>query len=61
MQFPSSGFKTNNASEVLEEEQFENFKTGRYYPVNIGGRIFRLYKTRQELMCPLSPGEYCLL
>ncbi|KFZ00370.1 hypothetical protein V500_01073 [Pseudogymnoascus sp. VKM F-4518 (FW-2643)] len=36
MRFPSSGFKTINASEVLEEGQFEDFKTGQYYPVNIG-------------------------
>lgn len=34
--FPSNGFKTINASEVLEEEQFEDFKAGRYYPVKIG-------------------------
>ncbi|KFZ14717.1 hypothetical protein V502_05936 [Pseudogymnoascus sp. VKM F-4520 (FW-2644)] len=35
MRFPSSGFKTINASEVLEEWRFDDFKTGQYYLVNI--------------------------
>lgn len=34
--FPTSGFETIHASEVIEEERFEGFKKGRYYPVNIG-------------------------
>ncbi|PKY07070.1 CMGC protein kinase [Aspergillus campestris IBT 28561] len=34
--FPTSGFETISASEVVEEERFEGFKKGRYYPVNIG-------------------------
>ncbi|PGH23419.1 CMGC/SRPK protein kinase [Polytolypa hystricis UAMH7299] len=36
MRFPTSGFATVNASEVLDEERFEEFKKGQYYPVNIG-------------------------
>jgi serine/threonine-protein kinase SRPK3 len=40
MRFPTSGFKIISASELLEEERFEEFKTGRYYPVTIG-EIFR--------------------
>lgn len=40
MRFPTSGFEIINASELLEEERFEEFKTGRYYPVNIG-EVFR--------------------
>lgn len=36
MRFPTSGFEITNASEVLDEERFEGFKTGRYYPVSIG-------------------------
>ncbi|KZF19211.1 CMGC protein kinase [Xylona heveae TC161] len=34
--FPTSGFKTINASEIVEEEVFEEFKKGHYYPVSIG-------------------------
>jgi hypothetical protein len=36
MRFPASGFEGVNDSEVLDEERFEGFKAGRYYPVNIG-------------------------
>lgn len=36
IRFPNTGFKTIHASEVLEEEQFPDFNTGQYYPVNIG-------------------------
>lgn len=36
MRFPTSGFGTISASEVVEEERFEEFKKGYYYPVNIG-------------------------
>jgi hypothetical protein len=36
MCFKTGGFEVINATEVLEEERFEEFKTGRYYPVNIG-------------------------
>lgn len=36
MCFPTTGFETVNASEILDEERFEAFKKGRYYPVNIG-------------------------
>ena len=36
MRFPTSGFGTISASEVVEEERSEEFKKGCYYPVNIG-------------------------
>ncbi|OBT73931.1 hypothetical protein VF21_07425 [Pseudogymnoascus sp. 05NY08] len=36
MRFPNTSFKTINASEVHEEEQFADFNTRQYYPVNIG-------------------------
>lgn len=36
MRFPTTGFETVNASEILDEERFEAFKKERYYPVNIG-------------------------
>ncbi|PYI11064.1 CMGC protein kinase [Aspergillus sclerotiicarbonarius CBS 121057] len=34
--FPTSGFETIPAAEILDEERFDEFKKGRYYPVNIG-------------------------
>jgi serine/threonine-protein kinase SRPK3 len=34
--FSTSGFETISASEVVDEERFEVFKKGHYYPVNIG-------------------------
>ncbi|XHG03936.1 hypothetical protein AWENTII_007220 [Aspergillus wentii] len=40
IRFPTSGFETVKASEVLEEERFETFKKGQYYPVNTGD-VFR--------------------
>ena len=39
MCFPKSGFKTINAPEVFEEDRFEDFKKGGYYPVN-NGEVF---------------------
>ncbi|KAJ6114429.1 protein kinase domain protein [Penicillium sp. IBT 16267x] len=36
MRFPTSGFETVRPSEVLDEERFEQFKQGQYYPANIG-------------------------
>ncbi|OBT64272.1 hypothetical protein VE03_06818 [Pseudogymnoascus sp. 23342-1-I1] len=50
MHFPSSGFKAINALEVLEEEQFEDFKTGRYYPVNVG----EIFSSRYQVVGKLG-------
>ncbi|QPG94139.1 hypothetical protein C2857_004948 [Epichloe festucae Fl1] len=36
LQFPTTGFNVVPASEVLEEEHYDGFKTGNYCPVNIG-------------------------
>lgn len=36
MRFPTSGFEIVNTSKILDEERFEEFKAGQYYPVNIG-------------------------
>lgn len=35
LQFPS-GFEVIKPSQIPEEERFEEFKEGNYYPVNIG-------------------------
>lgn len=34
--FPTRGFETVRPSEVLDEERFEHFKQGQYYPANVG-------------------------
>lgn len=36
LRFPTTGFEVFAPSEILDEERFEEFKSGRYYPVNIG-------------------------
>lgn len=36
LQFPTTGFAVIKDPFILEEEQFDEFKTGQYYPVNIG-------------------------
>ncbi|KND89186.1 Serine/threonine-protein kinase SRPK [Tolypocladium ophioglossoides CBS 100239] len=36
LKFPTAGFDVIPATELLEEERFDEFQTGTYYPVNIG-------------------------
>lgn len=36
LRFPTTGFEVIPATELLEEERFDEFETGNYYPVNIG-------------------------
>jgi hypothetical protein len=52
MRFPTSGFEIVNASEVLEEERFAEFKTGRYYPVNIG----QIFSSKYQIIGKLRFG-----
>ncbi|RAH71116.1 kinase domain protein [Aspergillus aculeatinus CBS 121060] len=47
--FPTSGFETVRPSEVLDEERFENFKQGKYYPANIGDVLHAKYQIIGEL------------
>ncbi|KAK2877251.1 hypothetical protein FQN49_001307 [Arthroderma sp. PD_2] len=49
MRFPSSGFEVVNNSKILDEERFEEFKTGQYYPVNIGDIFGSKYQTVGKL------------
>lgn len=44
IRFPTSGFETVRSSEVLDEERFEKFKQGQYYPGNIGDVICSKYQ-----------------
>ena len=36
LRFPAAGFEVFRDSVIVEEEQFDDFKTGQYYPVKIG-------------------------
>lgn len=36
LRFPTTGFEAVPVAQVLEEEMFDEFKAGDYYPVNIG-------------------------
>lgn len=51
--FPSSGFEVISSSQKLEEEIFEDFKTGRYYPVNIG----EVFTSRYQVVSKLGFGS----
>ncbi|RDW61699.1 uncharacterized protein DSM5745_10371 [Aspergillus mulundensis] len=42
--FPIRGFETIRASQVLDEERFEQFKQGHYYPANIGDVLRSRYQ-----------------
>ncbi|KAF2671770.1 CMGC protein kinase [Microthyrium microscopicum] len=52
LQFPATGFQLINDHEIIEEEQFEEFKAGRYYPVNIGD----IFHTRYQVVGKLGFG-----
>ncbi|EEQ87765.1 serine/threonine protein kinase [Blastomyces dermatitidis ER-3] len=49
IRFPATGFETINASRILDEERFEDFKKGRYYPVNIGDVFSSKYQVIGKL------------
>ena len=36
LRFPTTGFEAIPVAQLLEEEMFDEFKAGDYYPVNIG-------------------------
>ncbi|KGO63868.1 hypothetical protein PITC_054940 [Penicillium italicum] len=42
--FPTTGFETISPSQILEEERFEEFRKGHYYPVNIGDVLGSKYQ-----------------
>jgi hypothetical protein len=49
LRFPNAGFDVINESEVLEEEQFDKFKQGQYFPVNIGAVYANKYQVIGKL------------
>ena len=42
--FSTTGFETVHPLEVLDEERFEQFKQGQYYPANIGDVLSSKYQ-----------------
>jgi hypothetical protein len=49
MRFPTRGFETVPAFLVLDEERFDEFKKGVYYPVNIGDVLNSKYQVIGKL------------
>lgn len=49
LQFPTSGFEVINPSQILEEERFEEFKKGKYCPINIGDILASKYQVVGKL------------
>ena len=47
--FPTSGFRLIDESVVLEEERFDKFRAGRYYPVRIGDVYISKYQVLGKL------------
>ncbi|KAK0655487.1 CMGC protein kinase [Cercophora newfieldiana] len=52
LQFPAAGFEIINEADVVEEEQFDEFRAGQYYPVNIGD----VYASKYQIMGKLGFG-----
>ena len=44
LRFPASGFETISPSQTLEEERFQGFKKGNYYPLKIGDILRQKYQ-----------------
>lgn len=52
LQFPATGFSVIKDPFILEEEQFDEFKAGKYYPVNIGD----IYASKYQVLGKLGFG-----
>ncbi|KAL2752046.1 hypothetical protein ACRALDRAFT_1058852 [Sodiomyces alcalophilus JCM 7366] len=52
LQFPTTGFAIVEDSVILEEERFDEFKAGQYYPVNIGD----VYASKYQVLGKLGFG-----
>ncbi|OQE10811.1 hypothetical protein PENVUL_c003G02530 [Penicillium vulpinum] len=49
LRFPTSGFEVIKRSQIFEEERFEEFEKGHYYPVNIGDVLVSKYQVLGKL------------
>ncbi|KAF4634318.1 hypothetical protein G7Y89_g3796 [Cudoniella acicularis] len=54
MRFPTRGFDIISDAQPLDEEQFDGFKSGRYYPVNIGDVFASKYQVVGKLGCGVT-------
>ncbi|TVY38711.1 Serine/threonine-protein kinase [Lachnellula occidentalis] len=54
LRFPTTGFEVISGAQLLEEEQFEGFKMGLYYPVNIGDVFASKYQVVGKLGCGVT-------
>ncbi|GFF31953.1 hypothetical protein IFM58399_03056 [Aspergillus lentulus] len=52
---PTSGFDTVSPSKILDEERFDEFKKGQFYPVNIGDVFGAKYQIIGKLDSGLPP------
>ncbi|KAF9480296.1 CMGC protein kinase [Pholiota conissans] len=52
LKFPTTGFPVVDDPEILEEERFDEFLTGQYYPVNIGD----VYNSKYQVLGKLGFG-----
>ncbi|CAG8254999.1 unnamed protein product [Penicillium nalgiovense] len=49
LRFPTSGFEVIKPSQILEEERYQKFKKGHYYPVTIGDVLVSKYQVLGKL------------
>ena len=49
LRFPTAGYEVVSEDVLLEEEQLDHFKTGTYYPVNIGDIFASKYQVVGKL------------
>lgn len=52
LRFPTTGFDTIPRQLIVEEERFDKFHTGHYYPVNIGD----VYASKYQVLGKLGFG-----
>ena len=54
LRFPATGYDTISDNQALDEEQFDGFKEGIYYPVNIGDVFASKYQVVGKLGCGVT-------
>jgi serine/threonine-protein kinase SRPK3 len=54
LHFPKTGFHVVSDDQALDEEQYEYFRRGLYYPVNIGDVFKSKYQVLGKLGCGVT-------
>jgi hypothetical protein len=54
MRFPTTEFELISDAQLLNEEQFNSFKRGLYYPVKIGDVFASKYQVVGKLGCGVT-------